>query len=105
MKKMSNRKDMINILKRCISKSTYQFKRFDKFYDRMMKHIADSVDVNSDDYKMEQRHLALTTYSNISTWFNTLKKFFIKKGFVRERTDEDVDVEGELVYFNLQLEF
>ena len=31
MKKMSNCKDMINVLKRCISKSTYQFKRFDKF--------------------------------------------------------------------------
>ena len=61
-----------------------------------MKHIADSVDVNSDDYKMEQRRLAWTTYSNINTWFNTLKEFFIKKGFVRERMDEDVDVEGGL---------
>ena len=39
MKTMSNCKDMISLLKQCINKSTYWLKRFDKFYDRMMKYI------------------------------------------------------------------
>ena len=63
---MSNRKDVISLLKQFINKSTDQFKRFDKFYDRMMKYIADNVVVNTDDYKVEKRRLAWTTYSNIN---------------------------------------
>ena len=101
---MPNYKDMISLLKRCINKSTYQFKRFDKFYDRMMKHISDNVVVNTDDYKMEQCRLAWTAYSNINIWFDTLKEFFIDKGFARKRKDEDVDVKGELVYLDSQLD-
>eukprot|EP00560_Eucampia_antarctica_P005135 CAMPEP_0197841872 /NCGR_PEP_ID=MMETSP1437-20131217/46422_1 /TAXON_ID=49252 ORGANISM="Eucampia antarctica, Strain CCMP1452" /NCGR_SAMPLE_ID=MMETSP1437 /ASSEMBLY_ACC=CAM_ASM_001096 /LENGTH=124 /DNA_ID=CAMNT_0043451679 /DNA_START=933 /DNA_END=1308 /DNA_ORIENTATION=+ len=67
-----------------------------------MKYIADKISVNTDDYRMEQRRLIWTTYTNIIIWFDTLKRYFIDKGFAREKKDEDGNVEGELVYFASQ---
>ena len=102
MTTMPDRKNIISLLKRCLNKSTYTFKRFDNFYDRIMESIADRISVNTADYKMEQRRLIWTTYTNINIWFDTLKRFFIDKGFAREKKDEDRNVEGELVYFESQ---
>ena len=53
MTTMPDRKNIISLLKRCLNKSTYTFKRFDNFYDRIMESIADRISVNTADYKME----------------------------------------------------
>ena len=62
------------------------------------------ISVNTCDYKMEERRLRWTTYNNINIWFDTMKTFFIEKGFAREKSDKDGDVKGELVYFHSQIE-
>jgi len=46
-----------------------------------MQLIADILCVSSNDCKVEQQRLEWTTYNNINIWFETLKHFFIDKGF------------------------
>ena len=101
MQKMPDRQYMIRQVELCLEKSSYKFKRYDHLYDRIMEAIADKINVNSGDFKMEQRRLIWTTYSNINIWFDTLKHFFIDKGFARVSTEEDGDI-GEIVYFDNQ---
>ena len=43
-----------------------------------------------------------TIYDNINKWFDTLKLFFVDKGFARIATAED-NVEGELFFLPSQL--
>ena len=64
--KMSDRKDMISKIKLCISSGSYKYKQFDKVYDSIMRKISDKIEVNSDDFKVEQRCLKWTTYMNIN---------------------------------------
>ena len=63
-----------------------------------MRTITDQVDMSGDDYNMDQTRLIWTTYRDINIWFETWI-FKIDKGFAREKTDEDILVLGELVYF------
>ena len=86
MKKMPDRQYMIKQVELSLEDSVYKFKRYDHLYDRIMEAIADKISVNSGDFKMEQRRLIWTTYSNINIWFDTLKHFFIDKGFARVKT-------------------
>ena len=74
------------------------------FYDRIMELVAHKISVNTSDYKMEERRLRWTTYTNINIQFDTTKKFLIEKGVAREKNDEDGGIEGELVYFYSQIE-
>ena len=72
---------------------------YDHLYDRIMRTIADQVDVSGDYYKMEQRSLIWTTYRKINIWFETLKHFLIDKIFAREKIDGDRLVLGDIIYF------
>ena len=90
MTKMSDRKNIIMKIKLCVNKGPFKYTRVDNLYDRIMKRIADKIEVNSDDYKVEQRRLLWTTYMNINIWFETLKKFLIDHGFAREKDEGDV---------------
>jgi len=96
--KILDRKRLTQQMKLCLNGGAYAYKRYDHLYDRIMRTIADKVDVNGDDYKMEQRRLIWTTYKNMNIWFETLI-FLIDKGFAREKNDENRLVLGELVYF------
>ena len=102
MNKMPDRKHLIQKMKLFLNGSAYKYNRRDHLCDRMMRTVADQVDVSGDDYKMEQRHLIWTTYRNINIRFKTLKHSLIDKGFAREKIDEDRLVLCELVYFESQ---
>ena len=65
MQKMPDRQYMIRQVELCVEKSSYKFKRYDHLYDRIMESIADKICVNSGDFKMRQRRLIWTPYSNI----------------------------------------
>ena len=101
MNKMPDRKTIIEKLRECMAGGNYVYKRIDHLYDRLMLLIADKIVVTSNDFRMEQRRLEWTTYTNINIWFETLKRFFIDKGFAREKTDGD-DCDGELIYLEGQ---
>ena len=101
MSKMPDRKTLIRKLRECMAGGNYIYKRIDHLYDRLMLLIADKIVVTSNDFRMEQRRLEWTTHQNINIWFETLKRFFINRGFAREKTDGD-DCEGELIYFEGQ---
>ena len=79
MVKMPDRKYVIQQVKVCVKKSGINFKRYDRLYDRIMESIADKISVNNSDFKIEQRRLLWTTYSNINIWFDTLKKSSLKR--------------------------
>ena len=53
---------------------------------------------------MEQRHVEWTTHFNLNLWFDTWKTTVISLGFAREKTIEDVDVVGEIVFLPGQKE-
>ncbi len=53
---------------------------------------------------MEQRRVEWTTHFNLNLWFDTWKTTLIDLGFAREKTLEDVEVEGELVFLPGQKE-
>ena len=38
-------------------------------YDNIMRKIVDKIEVNTEDYNVEERCLAWTTYMNINMWF------------------------------------
>ena len=58
---MPDRKHIVEQMKLCLNNGPYKYRRHDNLYDRVMRTIADKVDVSDDDYKMEQRCLAWTT--------------------------------------------
>ena len=71
MNKMPDRKHLTQKMKLCLNGGAYTYKIHDHLYDRMMRTIADQVDVSGDEYKMEQSRLIWTTYRNINIWFVT----------------------------------
>ena len=90
-------------MKLCLDGGAYTYKRYDNFYDRIMRTIYYQIDVSGDDYKMEQRRLIWTTYRNINICFETYKNVFpIDKVFLHEKADKDRLVLGELFYFESQ---
>lgn len=87
-------------MKLCLNNGPYEYKRYDHLFDRIMRKIADKVDVSGDDYKIGQRCLACTTYTNIL--FEALKRFLIDKGIARVKMDQNRLVVYELEFFELQ---
>ena len=100
MSKMTDRTNLIQQMKLCLNDGVYVYKRYDHLYDRIMRTIAEKVDVSGGDYKMQQRLLIWTTYRNINIQCE-ISLFLIDNRFTREKTDEDRIVLGELVYFEL----
>ena len=49
MNKIPDRKHLIQKMKLCLNGGTYTYKRYDHIYDRIMRTIADQVDVSGDD--------------------------------------------------------
>ena len=47
---------------------------------------------------IEQRRVEWTTHYNLNLWFDTWKTTLIELGFAREKTEADVDIEGEVVF-------
>ena len=69
-----------------MEKGGANFKRYDKYYNRILAMIADDITVATGNSKMEERRAAWTTYKNIDGWFDALKEFIINKEFARLST-------------------
>jgi len=102
MKQQPNRPLIIKKLEACLKKGGHNFARGDAIYNKMMDRHADKIQVNDQNSIVEQRRLEWTTWANLNVWFDTLKDFFVQKGFARLKTKEDGDIEGELVFFKFQ---
>ena len=99
---MPNKQKIIKILDKVIARQL-GIKETRKFAQRLMRDIALDVNVTTTNTKMEKRRLVWSTYNNINTWFEKMKEELIVLGFARLPTAEE-DVEGELVFFDGQLQ-
>ena len=101
---MPNKQKIIKILDKVIA-TKVGMKHPRKFAERLMRDIALDVHVTTANTKMEKRRLVWSTYNNINTWFEKMKEELIDLGFARLPTAEEEDVvEGELVFFDGQLD-
>ena len=100
---MPNKQKIIKILDKVIA-TKVGIKHPRKFAERLMRDIALDVNVTTANTKMEKRRLVWSTYNNINTWFEQMKDELIDLGFAWLPTAEEDDVEGELVFFDGQLE-
>jgi len=80
---MPDHKTVIDKIKVCMHGGNYMYKRIYHLYDRLMMRISDKI--GSNDYKVEQRHLEWTTYTNINIWFETLKHFLLARFLIVQR--------------------
>jgi len=62
MAKIPDRNHIIDQMKLCLDNGPYKYRR----YNRVMRTIADKVDVSKDDYKIEQTRLTWIIYTNIN---------------------------------------
>ena len=71
---------------------------------KLRKETADLFTVGKANM-IEQRRLQWTTHHNLNLWFSTFKTTLIELGFGRAtNAEEDVEVEGEIVFFDNQKE-
>ena len=101
MKQQPARPIIIKKLEACVKEGGHTVQG-DGMYNRMMDRHADKIEVNDQNSVVEQRRLEWTTWANLNVWFETLKDFFVDKGFARHKTKEDGDIEGELVFLEFQ---
>ena len=59
--------------------SKYVHSRFDHLYDWLMMHISDKIVVSSNDFKIEQRYLDWTIYTNIFVCLRLWNNFLLTK--------------------------
>ena len=57
MKKIPDRKIMIQKLKICLKRGNYLYTQIDYFYNHIMIRIADQTVVSGNNFKVEQRRL------------------------------------------------
>ena len=100
---MPNKTKIIKILDKVIA-TQLGIKETRKFAQRLMRDIALDVNVTTANTKMEKRRLVWSTYNNINTWFEQMKTDLINLGFARLPTAAEEEVEGELVFFDDQLQ-
>ena len=98
---MPNQQKLIKVLDKVVE--TLGIKHVDKLFSRLKRDIANEISVATANTTMEKRRLVWSTYNNINTWFEQMKTDLINLGFAR-LPEEEEDVDGELVFFDGQLE-
>jgi len=101
-KKQSSIKDMALRVNACVNTAGHTRSR-DDLTRKLRKETSDLFTVGKANM-MEQRRLQWTTHHNLDLWFTTFKSTLIELGFGREPTAEDVEVVGEVVFFDNQKE-
>jgi len=101
-KKQSTIKVMSHHVNACVNYAGHTLTR-DDLTCKLRRDTSDLFDVGKANV-VEQRRLQWTTHFNLDLWFTTWKNTLIGLGFGRERTPEDVEAAGEIVFFDHQLE-
>jgi len=65
---------------------------------KLKSNTAHHFEVNSQNFQ-EARRLQWTTHANLKAWFEQFKSTLIDLGFAREKTADDVEAEGVVVFF------
>lgn len=100
--KQSSTKQMSKLVNATVNKAGFCRKR-DDLTRKLQKDTADQFERGKANV-VEQRRVMWTTAYNLDVWFSTWKDTLIDLGFARDKTLEDGNVEGELVFFPGQLE-
>jgi len=101
-KKQSSIRELSLRVNSCVNKAGHQKTRDDltRKLRNETAHLFDAGKANV----MEQRRVEWTTHYNLNLWFSTWKETLIELGFAREKTEEDTNVEGEVVFLPGQKE-
>ena len=73
MKIKDTRQTIIARVEACLTQGGIHFRRFDHYYDKVLRSVSDKIAVNTGSSKIEERRAILTTYQHINAWFDTLK--------------------------------
>jgi len=95
--KQSTVKEMSKRVNACVNVAGHKKSR-GNLARKLRKHTADLFTVGKANM-CEQRRLQWTTHHNLNLWFSAFKSTLIELGFGRERTETDVETEGEAVLF------
>ena len=100
-KKQSTIKQMARLVNACVNKAGHNKTR-DDLTRKIKRETADQFEVGKANIQEHRRAMWTTSY-NLDIWYDTFKHTVIDLGFGREKEDVDVDVKGEVVFFEGQL--
>jgi len=95
------KKDLSNMVNACVNQhpdNNYKSKGLYERVEEMLAELFPDLTIGKPN-KMENRRWEWGTYDNVNIWYSSFKHLLIEQGFAREKSAQDVDVEGELVYF------
>ena len=100
-KKQSTIKSMSKLVNACVNKGGHEKVR-DDLTRKLKRDTADQFTLSKSNV-VEARRLMWTTSYNLNAWFDSWKKTLIELGFGREKQPEETNVQGEVVFFEGQL--
>ena len=101
-KKQSGLKQMTKLVNKVVNAAGHQRTR-DDLTKRLRRDTANEFEVGKANIT-EYRRVMWTTAYNLDVWFSTWKDLLIQLGFAREVNDGDENVEGELFFYEGQLQ-
>ena len=72
-KTKATRQTLIARVEACLTQGGTHFRRFNNYYDKVLRSVSDEISVNTGSSKMEESRAIWNKYRHINAWFDTLK--------------------------------